>query len=124
MTADGGRDLGKALYAWAEGVRVSGGHPDRDARQRVGMGDGVVSGEVPRRGVCARIGTICLAVAGPDRRADGSDGGNEVGVLLGEQDGAVAAHGADPVRRTAEAETLATGDELVDHHCHGIPASS
>ena len=56
-----------------------------------GVRDGVVSGKVGRRGVGAGVGRR-LVVAGPDRRADRGYRSNEMRVLLGQQEGPVAAH--------------------------------
>src|ERR1700691_4008531 len=78
------------LYAGIEWIVDARGHADRDSRQRRGMGNGVVGGEVPRRGVGARICSAGLVVARPDRRADRRNCGEQVGVLLGKQDRSIA----------------------------------
>jgi hypothetical protein len=109
-----------------ERVVIAGRDPDRDVGQRRGVRNHVVGREGGRRSVRARVGGLRLGVAGPDGRADRGRRGDEVRILLGEQQGAVAAHRdahhRDPPGRASQAEAPAARDQLIDHHRHRVVA--
>ncbi len=92
--------------------------------QRPRVGDRVVRREVGRRCVRARVGPVRLRVLRPYGRADGGDGCEQAGVLLGQQQRAVPthrdAHGADALRCPPEVQRLAHRDQLPDHHLHRV----
>jgi len=122
----GWESSGERLHARIERVVIAGRDPDRDASQRRGVRDRVVGREGGRRSVRARVGGLRLGVAGPDGRADRGRRGDEVRILLGEQQGAVAAHRdahhRDPPGRASQAEAPAARDQLTDHHRHRVVA--
>jgi hypothetical protein len=116
----------KRLHARIERVVIASRHPDRHAGQRRSMRDRVVGGKGGRRSVCASVGPLRLRVAGPDGRADRGHRGDQVRILLGEQQGAVAthrnAHHRDPPGRASQAKAPAERDQLADHHRHRVIA--
>ena len=116
----------EGLHARVERVVVASRDPYRDVGQRRSVRDRVVGREGAGRSIGARVGPLRLRVAGPDRRADRGHRGDEVRILLGEQEGAVAAHRdahqPDPPGRASQAEAPAEGDQLTDHHRHRVVA--
>lgn len=112
------------LHARIERVIVARCDPHRNVGQRRSMRYRVVGREGGGRSVRARVGPLRLRVAGPDRGADRGRRGDEVRILLGEQQGAVAAHRdahhPDPPGRASQAEAPAQRDQLTDHHRHRV----
>ena len=97
-----GNAAARAIDPGVERIVGGGGHPDRCVGQSGGVGHRVVVGEIGCRGVGTRVGCAGLGVARPDGRTDGGHRAEDVGVLLGQDQRAVPAHGdthaADAVR--------------------------
>jgi len=117
---------GERLHARIERVIVARCDPHRSVGQRRSMRNRVVGREGGSRRVRACVGPLGLGVAGPDGRADRGRRGDEVRILLGEEQGAVAAHRdahyPDPPGRASQAEAAAARDQLIDHHRHRVVA--
>ena len=111
-------------HAGVEGIIETRGDADGRVGQRPRMGDRVVRREVGRRCVRARVGRVGLRVLRPHGRADGGDGCEQAGVLLGQQQRAVPAHrdahGAYALRGPPEVQRLTHRDQLPDHHLHRV----
>jgi hypothetical protein len=87
-------------------------------------GHGVVRGKVGGGGVGTGIGSSGFGIRRPYGRRDGRHGGEQLGVFLCHEQGTVPTHrnthDAQLLRMTTESTCLAHGDQLVDHHSHGI----